>query len=178
MILLPENITRVNDTFIHDDSIDATPIDHDVTHALIEGHPRSMKFMFQADFYKHFALDIVTETVFDYPYPYISEKTTRPIACKRMFIILGPARILDLLTAKGFDTFGDFINADYDRIADPIERFRAVVNLIVSFVDRPLEEIKEFYRQNQERFENNFQNLISLRDRELRELEQKLIDCS
>lgn len=174
MILLPEIPTRINDQFIIDDTIDATPLECSVKSALIPGYPNDRQTKFQADFYKNFALDIVTETVFDYPYPYITEKTLRPIASKRMFIVVGPFGVLNLLRNKGFVTFGDFINEDYDLIKDPVERFKKILSVIDDFLLKPLDDIKQFYNNNQDRFEQNFLTLKQLRTVELQEICQKI----
>lgn len=174
MILLPETQTRVNDLFITDDSIKCTVPSTKIVHPLITGGANDRASRYQADFYKKIALDIVTETVFDYPYPYISEKTLRPIACKRMFIILGPPHILKLLHSKGFETFDDFIDESYDNITCATERFHQVVKTIQSFFDIPLDDIKNFYKTNQKRFDHNFQILTHLRDQEHSHLERQL----
>jgi hypothetical protein len=174
MILVPEVFTRVNDKFAQGNCVDASPILTDIKNVLIPGQPNNQSYRYQADFYKNFALDIVTETVFDYPYPCITEKTIRPIACKRMFILLGPAGVLDLLKSKGFTTFEDFVNEDYDTISDPIERFTQVVLSINEFLNKPLAEIKQYYHVNQQKFDQNFITLKNLRSVEYQQLFQKL----
>lgn len=167
--------TRINDRFSVDDRIDASPITKSVRHPYIQTPPRtSTRGMFQPDFYQHIACDIVTETVFDYPYPYITEKTLRPIACKRMFIIVGSYGILSHLKNKGFFTFDDFINEEYDAILDPIERFHAVIGQVHKFCNRSLDEIVQYLKNNKNKFDHNFDNLMSLQEKELSELKQKL----
>jgi hypothetical protein len=170
MILIPEKQTRVNDRFVYDDSIDATPIYHDMISDEIPGDMNEWGTRYQADFYKKFALDIVTETVLNYPYPVITEKTLRPIACKRMFIVLGPPGCLDLLRQKGFMTFDDFIDEDYDNIQDPKQRFQAVVRSVQDFMSMPLEQIKQYYSDNQIKFNHNFQTLQKLRSIEYQQI--------
>jgi len=167
MILVPSPWTRVNDKFIYNDSIDATPVLTDVLHKLVATPPNNVQDRYNCDFYKNIALDIVTETVFDYPYPCITEKTIRPLANKRMFIIVGAANILQLLRSKGFETFSDVINETYDTINDPVDRFNSVVNSINTFLDRPINDIKEYYIKNQDRFEHNFQLVSRLEEIEL-----------
>lgn len=174
MILNPEKSTRVNDRFVSDESIICVAPPANVSHPIVDSPPNSKDSRFQAHFYKKIALDIVTETVFKYPYPYISEKTLRPIACKRMFIVVGPAHLLKLLHIKGFQTFGDFLDESYDDIICPTTRFHAVTKSIKNFIDRPLDEIKEFYLINQKRFDHNFQTLRNLRSKELVALKSRI----
>jgi hypothetical protein len=170
-VLRLDPFTRVNDAFVMDHSIDAGPIASPNRPAIIDSPPHTNQTRYQADFYKHIACDLVVETVLDYPYPYVSEKTLRPISCKRMFLILGPAGILSLLHQKGFCTFDDIIDESYDTIQDPCERFHAVMNQAEKFCDRPLQEIVQYLKDNQSRLERNFQNLKNLQTRELHELE-------
>lgn len=167
MILVPKISTRVNDEFIFDNSVNALPINKDIKHPLITGDANDQKTRYQADFYSKIALDIVTETVFNYPYPCITEKTVRPIAVKRMFIVLGPPKILSMLKSKGFETFSDIIDESYDDIIDPIKRFNAVIKSVESFVSLPIQDIKLYYYRNQQRFEHNYQTLVNLQHSEI-----------
>lgn len=172
--LVVDPFSRINDRFASDASIDATPLCQSVRHYLITTPPNSLAHRFQADFYHNVACDFVVETALDYPYPYISEKTLRPISCKRMFIVLGPVGVLSLLRSKGFVTWGDFVDESYDQIPDARDRFRAVVDQVRRICDRPLSEVVQYLKQNQSRLEHNFATLVNLQDRELDELEKKL----
>lgn len=166
--------SRVNDQWVRTSRVNAQPTDTTIQHPLINGQPNDSGSKYFADFYKHIALDIVTETVFHYPFPYISEKTIRPFVCKRMFIILGPANTLKTLHDQGFETFGDFINEEYDAVQDPEERFLSVVQEIERFCQRDLNEIKQYYLDNQKKFEHNFNRLPELRNEELEQLRSTL----
>ena len=167
-------VTRVNDSFVQDQTIDASPSNVSIRHPLILPEPKSWPVTDQVLFYQHIACDIVVETVFKYPYPYVSEKTLRPMACKRMFIVLGPPGVLKLLHSMGFKTFDDFINEDYDNISDPIDRFLAVNEQIHQLCDRPLEEIVQYLQTNESKFDHNFSNLVGLQEKEIKEISSKL----
>jgi len=82
------------------------------------------------DVYSECFLDIVSETTFMYPYPFISEKTLRPIFLKTPFLIFGPARMLNCLHDLGFKTFNNFWDESYDKIENPWERFDKICKLI------------------------------------------------
>lgn len=172
--LTVEPFSRINDKFITNDMIDATPLDRTVRHCLIDTPPNDPNNRFQSAVYQQIACDIVVETTFDYPYPYISEKTLRPIACKRMFIIVGSKGVLRLLKDKGFLTFDDFIDESYDEIHDAQDRFLSVITQIRKFCDRPLQEIVQYLKDNEHKLEHNFQNLMDLRNKEVAELQEKL----
>lgn len=163
--IMPVPWTRCNDQL--DQRIPTVTISQPVGHPIIEGNPNDIDTRFQAEFFSKIALDIVTETVYDYPYPYISEKTLRPIACKRFFIVVGPAGVLTLLRSKGFETFGDVIDESYDLAHDPWERWQILESSIKDFVTRPLGEIKQILRDHQDILDHNFETLKSLEDIEI-----------
>jgi len=159
-----EPFTRINDNFIRSSLLDATPVAQDILHPLITSGPSggANSTHFQADFYQHVALDIVAETVFHYPYPRICEKTLRPMNCKRMFVIVGPAHCLRLLHDKGFETFGDIIDENYDTIDDPEQRLLAVARAIEQFCAIDLEQIKSYYVNNRAKFDHNWHTMKNL----------------
>jgi hypothetical protein len=158
--------TRVNELWVNH-QIDVTPVNQSFRHALIEDAANSIDSRFQPNFYKKIAIDIVAETVYNYPYPCITEKILRPIACKKMFIVVAPAGVLDLLHRKGFQTFGDVIDESYDAIIDPNERFVRVQQTILDFISKPLSEIQKIYKQKIDVCEHNFQTLTMLETLEL-----------
>lgn len=156
--------TRVNDQFVRSDRIDAHTPCGKISHPLIDTLPNNGKL--QESFYKNIALDIVTESVFHYPYPFISEKTFRPIACKRMFLLVAPAGTLAALKSRGFRSFDDIIDESYDEIQDPEQRFLKIVSEIDRFCQMPLEDIKSYYRDHRDLFDYNFDILSSIIDDE------------
>jgi hypothetical protein len=162
--------TRVNDLFVHGHQIDAQLPVSSITHPLITGGPNDPVTRFQAEFYKHIACDIVVETVFDYPYPYVSEKSLRAFACKRMMIVLGPVGVLELLRSKGFKTFGDIIDESYDKITNPTNRFNAVTTEIKKICNTPIDTIKNYMRENSHKFEHNFLTLKNLQKTEIQQI--------
>ncbi len=163
--------TTINDHFVIDGSINASPVrDIDYKHPLITGNANDLKTRYQAGFYKYIAVDLVVETVLNYPYPYISEKTLRPIACKRMFIVLGAQNTLALLKSKGFETFNDIIDESYDNIQNAPERFKAVEKQIYKICNTPLPVIKKYMTENAYKFEHNFKTLSNLQETELQQI--------
>ena len=120
----------------------------------------------QSALYHSVTLDLVNETVYNYPYPCVTEKTLRPIACKRMFIIVGPSGMLELLHSYGFQTFSDIIDENYDSISEPNARFIAVMDAFEKFCKIPLDEIRTWMLINQQRFEHNFAVLQQLKQNE------------
>lgn len=169
MILLTEDRTRVNDkVFLKNGN--TSPIINDVINENIPFGPNTQETKLQANFYQNFGLDIVAETVFDYPYPYITEKTLRPISSKRPFIVLGSKGILELLQRKGFLTFDKIIDESYDQIDNPSDRFDSVTDSIKTFVSQPIEKIKKDVLSIEKILNHNFQQLMSLEDIEISQL--------
>lgn len=174
-LLVITPFTRINDEFVKDStSINALPVNKNIFSPIVEGEPNSAKYRYQADFYKHIACDIVSETVLDYPYPYISEKTLRPIACKRMFIILGAQYTLELLQSKGFKTFGDLIDESYDAIKNPETRFLKVVEEVKKICEKPTLEVIDYLESIKSRLDKNFETLKNLQQVEINQLKSRL----
>ena len=73
-IIQPVPWTNINDTFIKTDRINASAIPNRITHPVVSS-PVVHLTNYVEDFYSKIAVDIVTETVFNYPYPIITEKT-------------------------------------------------------------------------------------------------------
>jgi hypothetical protein len=161
--------SRINEVWVSPD-IDSRPADKSVVHPIIQGKSNSFQNRYQSQFYQHIALDIVTETTYNYPYPFVSEKTLRPIACKRMFIVVGAPGILQLLRNKNFVTFGDVIDESYDLIQDPVLRWKKLEQAILNFVNQPLETIQKIVSNKSSVLEHNYQTLIDLEQTELKAL--------
>ena len=164
----------VNDNFIHSYRIDATPIHDHVTHPLINSDPKTLGTRYTADFFSKIGLDIVTETIFKYPYPCVTEKTLRPINCKRMFVIVGAPHTLKLLHSKGFVSFDNIIDESYDIINNAEERFLSIVSAVEKFCTLSIEEIKNYYRENQWRLDHNWRTLKNLKQLEIEQFKKGL----
>ena len=171
---MPENLlitlpaTRINDLFVKSGStLNFSPIVGSFKDPLIEGRP-NLDHRYRAEFYKKIAVDIVVETAMNYPYTFITEKTYRPIASGRPFIIVGPHHTLFFLRSLGFLTFSSIIDESYDEIIDAEQRFKAVCSSIKMFVDRPIDQIikdvksiKNTLEKNQVCLQNLFQIQLS-----------------
>ena len=167
-------MTRVNDRFIACSDIDSRPPDQDINSVFIEFTPEDDRSRFQPAFYNRFALDIVTETVFDYPYACITEKTLRPLACRRMFVLVAPSGVLSLLKSQGFVSFDNLLDETYDSIQEPQKRFLAVMATIRQFCSLPMDHIRAYMKENYWRLEQNFQVLKHLKQHQLAQLRQQL----
>ena len=97
----------------------------------------------QYDFAKKSGVYIVTETVFNHPYPWFSEKTTSALLSGRPFVIIGAEGSLLELKKKGYKTFDDIFDESYDKISDPSARLEAIFELVSGINKKTLDEIKK-----------------------------------
>jgi hypothetical protein len=72
----------------------------------------------------HFSL--VTETVFNYPYSFRTEKIWKPIAVGHPFIVVSNSGYYRDLQRLGFQTFGNLIDETFDQIDNNTERLNRV----------------------------------------------------
>ena len=78
--------------------------------------------------YSNSAIEVVLETLFDDRRWHLTEKSLRPIACGRPFILAATAGSLQYIRSYGFQTFAPYINENYDTIQDPLSRLAAITN--------------------------------------------------
>jgi hypothetical protein len=130
-LLYTSTNNRVNDKWLIKDHL---------VREIVNKYPSDLKFKnFKDSFtingmdnllYQSCFLQVVTETVYNYPVTFFSEKTAKPFLNKRPFVILGPVGSLLALQELGFKTFSDFWSEEYDKITDIESRMLAVVDII------------------------------------------------
>ena len=86
---------------------------------------------FSADYdatdYNQCGLEVVLETLFDDRRNHLTEKSLRPIACNKPFILAATPFSLKYLRSYGFKTFDGLIDETYDTIIDPKQRLDAII---------------------------------------------------
>ena len=81
--------------------------------------------------------------------PWITEKTYKPIACKKIFLCYGMKGSLEFIRQLGFKTFDCIIDETYDTIDDPDDRRTALVSEIERLSNLNEAETKQLiYRAN------------------------------
>lgn len=116
---------------------------------------------YDQDDYRQCAIEVVLETLFDDARWHLTEKSLRPIACGKPFILAGTAGCLEYLRSYGFKTFGDVIDESYDTIADPVERLGAIIALMKSISQLPAEKKLDLFEQMHKIAEYNKQRFFS-----------------
>lgn len=101
-------------------------------------------------------LYVSVETVLQYPYPYLTEKTFRAILHKRPFVILGAQGSLAQIKKLGFKTFDHIWNEDYDSIQDPNRRMRAVIKIVKDIGALSSDQLKDLMYNVQDTVEFNY----------------------
>lgn len=166
--------SRINDLFVTDQTVlDFSTVTEPYKDPIIQGTP-NVNNRLHADFYKKIGIDIVVETAMEYPYNFITEKTYRPIANGRPFVIIGPLRTLTFLKSFGFLTFSSIIDESYDNIKDPEQRFIAACNSIYTFVNQPINDIVDNLRSIETTLIKNQQRFKSFKNDQLKLFKEKL----
>ena len=83
---------------------------------------------YNSEDYSSIAIEVVLETLFDDQRWHLTEKSLRPIACGRPFILAATAGSLQYIRSYGFQTFAPYIDENYDTIQDPLSRLAAITN--------------------------------------------------
>jgi hypothetical protein len=109
--------------------------------------------------YESCGIEVVLETLFDDQRNHLTEKSLRPIACGRPFIIAATPGSLAYLRSYGFETFGEFIDESYDTITDPVSRLQAIVDVMHHVSNLPQQEkillwnnLNHIAQRNRQRF--------------------------
>jgi len=132
---MPENLSfkNFNDKFVN------TPIDSNI-------------LLGQQAF-----LHVVTETVYNYPSTFITEKSIKPIINKRPFVMVAPPKSLANIRSLGFKTFDKFWDESYDNILDLEKRILAIVDIIDWLCQKSLEDIQNICLSMSDVLNYNFQ---------------------
>ena len=120
-------------------------------------------------------LHVVSETVFDYPHIFFSEKSVKPIIAQRPFVLLGSPGCLHNLKRLGFKTFNQYWDESYDTIVDPAERMLAVVDVIDFVCSKSITELQQMCVSMKNILDYNLNYYINeFQEKELEKLKAKL----
>jgi hypothetical protein len=73
---------------------------------------------------------LVTETIYDYPYTFRTEKIWKPILMAHPFVVAANQGYLKDLRVAGFRTFDTLIDESYDQIATPTARIERIIDIV------------------------------------------------
>lgn len=88
--------------------------------------------------YSETYFSLVTETVFDYPYSFRTEKIWKPVAIGHPFIVASNAGYYRDLHQLGFQTFGHVIDESFDRIDNSQDRLNRIAQVVADLCQQDL----------------------------------------
>ena len=123
-------------------------------------------------------IEIVLETLFDDTRWHLTEKTLRPIACGKPFILAATPGSLQYLKNYGFETFSGLIDESYDTIADSRARIDAIIQEMKRIAALDADAKQTLYTQLHEIAQRNKQRFFNgLFDQVIAEYKNNL-DCA
>ena len=96
-------------------------------------------------YYQSSLISVVTETNFENPDIFNTEKIFKPMVHRHPFILVGPYKTLEKLREFGYKTFSEFWDESYDNIEDPNERLLKIIELCKSINNWSDQEKKKFF---------------------------------
>jgi hypothetical protein len=124
-------------------------------------HDASASADYCADDYVAAGIEVVLETLFDDSRWHLTEKTLRPIACGKPFLLMATAGSLSYLKQYGFETFGEFIDESYDHITDSRQRLQAVIAEMSRISSLPPAQKARLFEQLHKIADRNRQHFFS-----------------
>jgi len=100
---------------------------------------------------------LVTETIFDYPYSFRTEKIYKPMIMCHPFVVAANAGYYRDLQRVGFQTFGHLIDESFDRIDNSTDRAKRIVDVVADICYNGL---WEFLTACRSVCEHNYQQLL------------------
>ena len=90
---------------------------------------------------------------------FMSEKTTKPLFARRLFLMFSTPNFLTNLKKLGFETFDTVVDESYDQVLEPITRFSMVQEQLKQL---SLENPQAVYKKINPILEHNYHTLINL----------------
>jgi len=116
---------------------------------------------------------VVTETVFDYPYSFRTEKIWKPVAMAHPWIAVANQGYYRDIRNLGFQTFGHLIDESFDSIENSQDRIERIA-LVVEDLCR--QDLASFLKECYNTCKYNQQHLSVMRDQIRREFPQHFFE--
>ena len=150
--------TRVNDRwYLHDESIKQCV--KDVSEELFFKNFEETEIpdaFLNLSILQNCFLHVVTETVYNYPCSFMTEKVVQPIVSKRPFVIVGPPGSIKNLKDIGFLTFDRWWDERYDQIENNEQRLLAIIEIIKSTCSMDVPSLRNICDEMRDVLEYNF----------------------
>ena len=122
------------------------------------GHAMSLSQIIPINVYNQTAYSVVAETCFHDNFSFFTEKTSKPIIARRLFVMFAGRGYLANLRRLGFRTFNGIIDEGYDQETDALIRWRRAWEQMCWLAEQPQEEILERIRPIAE---HNFTHIMT-----------------
>jgi hypothetical protein len=123
------------------------------------------------EIYRRTNYTVVCETLGTSDTFFFSEKTTKALVGKRLFVMFGAVNFLKNLRNLGFETFGKVINEQYDNVEDHITRFGHAFDQC-RWLSK--QDPREIYSQIQGELEHNCNLMPTLKYKTLKQMHNLL----
>ncbi len=115
---------------------------------------------------------VVTETIFDYPHTFFTEKIWKPVLMAHPFVVAANPGYLRDLRAAGFRTFNHLIDEGYDQIDCPSARMHRIIATVSSISSNGA---AEFWEASRDVCKYNQQRLVEYNREQREQLPQQLL---
>ena len=122
------------------------------------GHQMSLSQIIPITVYNQTAYSAVAETCFHDDFAFYTEKTSKPMIARRLFVMFAGQHYLANLRKLGFQTFDGIIDESYDHEPDALVRWRRAWEQMTWLAEQPQESILEQIRPI---VEHNFNHIMT-----------------
>jgi hypothetical protein len=116
---------------------------------------------------------VVCETLYTANSFFLTEKTSKPLFAKRLFVMFAPKYYLENLQALGFETFGDVIDESYDYEDVDSRRYQQAFDQMLSLSQQDPKKVLE---KVSARLEHNHNRMHELRQETQKEMQRLLAE--
>jgi hypothetical protein len=120
--------------------------------------------------YKDTYFSLVTETVFNYPYSFRTEKIWKPVAIGHPWIVAANAGFYRDLKHMGFQTFGHLVDESFDQIENNQDRIERIAEIVE---DLCRQDLAGFYKECYNTCKYNQEHYAEYRHRVPQELPEQ-----
>jgi hypothetical protein len=122
------------------------------------GHSISLSQIIPVNVYNQTAYSVVAETCFHDNFAFFTEKTSKPIIARRLFVMFAGRNYLANLRRLGFQTFDGIIDESYDQETDALIRWKRAWEQMQWLAAQPQDQILEQIRPI---VEHNFAHIMT-----------------
>ena len=105
------------------------------------GHPMSVSQIIPITVYNQTAYSVIAETCWQDNFAFFTEKTSKPIIARRLFVMFAGKDYLQNLRKLGFLTFGNIIDESYDSEPDALVRWSKAWDQVLWLSQQPQRKI-------------------------------------